>query len=1319
MSTLVQTSILHARTRLFQFLLVLLAGVVLMPGSSRSQGVSSEGKEFWLGFMPNADLPSQALAIFVGTGAANRIKVDTYGDNGNIVRSQSITLGADQTHRFDMSVGLSETRIQEVPQYKAIRVTSTAPCVVYGYSDNQLSTDGYLALPISGYGKEYYCFSYVDDFYWFVAGSHLGGEFLVVAPYDATEVTITLPENATTSLSEDGKTIGHNGRDTWKVTLNKGQTYLVQTTGWNFGTDDLTGAKVTSTKPVAFLTGHQRAQIETTGDNSKDHLIEMIPPTDRWGTEYFMVPHTKRVYGDYIRVLSAEDNNTISTNGATRTINAGEWFEVNEQKAATTFTSLNGKKFMVMDYSYHQNYVGSAGTADPNLGDPHIITMIPKEQFQKRIIFRTPVNVGSGFNHYLTVIYHKDFIGQVTLKKGPNSPAPLSQFAVGGTINLPNSDYVAQVCKISGDELTWIAEAPTPMGIYQYGFTQTEGYGWPAGMALKILTPDPMAPLETRVEDCGDFDVELTETHLMPKDAWDDTKIAEAYMVTETGDPNWNKVSFNYVFDLADDFTVGATKTTYTLRVLDKTQDAYAAVYTFDQAGNDSLYEYFYEAAKLGVTPKPEYVFAPVLVDQDSCMEITLRNDQTQGDIEITKASIMGLAQAGSFTVTPTDINKVLKPGETLKLTICFNALDTLTYLDSLIVQTLCAPFKFALRGEGVIPKIFASDKYFGLVEPGLGPKCAPIQIENRGKYPLTIFAHNFTTNVPEFTLDPAELSRFPITIPAGGKIDLSFCFAPTDTGNYRVQVDYTTNIPARYKALDKNYSILTGISLKPGAKLSVIDKSFGPTNCIERPQYTDTLYNDGDLAMLVDSVTLIGPGAESFNIVKSIPADRVTTSFALDAGPEENPKLTGVQYVVEFDPNYAGTGTQLVEADLVAWTRQGVVPITHVTGSRIAPVLAVDVTAPIDLGNIKTNFTKTATFNVSNTGTAPLVVTNIVTQGTSTGKFTLNPTNFTLAPGAVQPVTVTFTPGTDVGNFSETFMVVTEKPNCTQDLPVSVMAASNENNYTAQGADYQTVFTCIDKELNDPSFTNFSSDQDITITDIQVVNANGWDDAGDFAVVDQLTAPIQVARNGGTIEVPVRFTPSATGVREAGLRFSFDLEGESKEIIVPLVGIGDVIPQIVAVGSTAGGQEYTATMNDELRIPIVLDQSFANRNANVRGYSFDISFKRDAFSFADDVAGPANVTVERISKGYDPATDMETFTVTTTGLSPAEITVDNYAAQLHLLPRVHPGLTTDITVRNAAWLDANNNVICYIPTEYRDAKYQFDPLCGDIALQE
>jgi hypothetical protein len=1299
--------------RIFQFLLVALAACCMMPVSANSQGLSSEGKEYWVGFMPNYITPAQAISIYVGTGTPNKIKVETYGDNGNIVSSQSITLAADQAYKFKMSVGLSETRDRETPVYRAIRITSTAPCVAYGYSDNSLTTDGYLALPLSGLGKEYYCVSYYDDAY--SAGiDHLGGEFLVVAPYDATEVTIKLPDNANTTTSDDGRTIGHTSNSTWKVTLNKGQTYLVQTTGWNYGVDDLTGAKITSNKPVGFLTGHQRAEIELEDGNSKDHLIEMIPPTDRWGTEYFMMPQLARpICGDYVRAISAEDNNQITVNGSARQLNAGEWFEVSQQTVPTTIRSTNGKRFLVMDYSYEQFHFG-----DPGPGDPDITTMIPKEQFQNRIIFRTPSNAGTAFKHYATIFYHKDFIGQVTLKKGNNTPAPLTAFGAGSPVNMPTSDYVCQRVLLSGDEVTWIAEAPTPMGMYLYGFTSVESYAYPAGMALKILQPDPMAPLETKVEDCGDYDVELTETHLMPKDAWDDTKIAAVYMITEPKDVNWSKPSFNYVFTLDPKFEVGAEKTTYTLRVLDKTKDAYAAIYTFDQAGNDSLYEYFYEAPKLGATPLPEYVFAPVLVDQDSCMEITLRNDQAKGDVEVTKASIMGIG-GGNFTVTPTDINKILKPGETVKLRVCFHAADTLEFIDTLIVNTLCAPFKFALRGEGVIPKIYATDKYFGMLEPGAGPKCGPIELTNPGKYPLKIYAQDLNINNPVFTIDPNEMSRFPITLAPGAKTELNFCFAPKDTGNYTVTVTYATNIPDRFKTLDKNYSVLTGISLKPGAKLSVLNKGFGPTNCIDRPIYVDTLYNDGTLLMEVDSVSLIGPGAGSYRIVNSIPAGRVTTGFSLDPGPVENPKLNGVQYVVQFDPNYAGTTTAPQEADLVAWTKKGAVPITHVTGSRIAPVLAVDAGAPVEFGNIKTNTTKDLTFIVKNTGTAQLNVLDIVSTDPNAAKYPMTPKSFSLAPGAQQIVTVTFQPGADVGTFPATFTVVTEKPNCTTDLPVNFNGSANQNNYTASGADYQTVFTCKDKIL-DGTFGNYSSDQDIVITDIQVANdaTNNWNDKDEFALVNPFTAPITVARNGTFIDVPVKFIPTSSGVKRAALHFTFELEGVSMDTIVPLIGIGDVVPQVVAVGSFDGQQKYTATMNDELRVPIKLSESFANRNADVRGYSFDVTFKRDAFSFANDVAGPANVVVSRSFKSYDATTDMETYTVTTTGISPNEITVDDYAAELHLLPRVHKGMTSPIEVSNAAWLDANNGVICYIPTTYVPAQYEFDPLCGDNALQ-
>jgi hypothetical protein len=423
----------------------------------------------------------------------------------------------------------------------------------------------------------------------------------------------------------------------------------------------------------------------------------------------------------------------------------------------------------------------------------------------------------------------------------------------------------------------------------------------------------------------------------------------------------------------------------------------------------------------------------------------------------------------------------------------------------------------------------------------------------------------------------------------------------------------------------------------------------------------------------------------------------------------------------VQFDPNYAGTTTAPQEADLIAWTRKGAVPITHVTGSRIAPVLALDAGAPIDFGNIKTMTTKDLTFDVKNTGTAPLTVTGITSNGPNVGKYTLTPTSFTLAPGGVQIVTVTFAPGTEVGTFPETYTVVTLKPNCTEDLTVNVQGRSNQNDYTAQGADYKTVFTCKNRELNESNFGNLSSDQDISIMDIQIVNANGWDDPGEFQLKPGLTFPILVARGGSFIDVPVVFTPTSAGFKQAGLKFTFELEGVTHDTIVELKGIGDVVPQVVAVGAFDGQQKYTATMNDELRIPIKLKESFQNRNANVRGYSFDVSFKRDAFKIENDVAGPSNVLVEHVFKSYDPVTDMETYTVKTKTSSPTEITLDNInnvAAELHLLPRVHRGIESDITVANAAWTDANGTVICYIPTEYVPAKYQFDPLCGDLALQ-
>jgi hypothetical protein len=144
-------------------LLILAAAICSAIPATAQPGVTSEGREFWLGFMPNYIIPAERIAVYVATSVPNKITVETYSEGGTIARSQSATLGADKTHRFEMSVAQSETRDREKPLYRAIKVTSTAPCVVIGYSDNSLSTDGYLGIPLPALGKEYYCASYYDN----------------------------------------------------------------------------------------------------------------------------------------------------------------------------------------------------------------------------------------------------------------------------------------------------------------------------------------------------------------------------------------------------------------------------------------------------------------------------------------------------------------------------------------------------------------------------------------------------------------------------------------------------------------------------------------------------------------------------------------------------------------------------------------------------------------------------------------------------------------------------------------------------------------------------------------------------------------------------------------------------------------------------------------------------------------------------------------------------------------------------------------------------------------------------------------------------
>lgn len=1297
---------------------LVLALVSSVLGSSPvSAQVTSEGKEYWLGFMPNYINPAQKINLFIASGTANKIKIEQFGgptgQTPKIVRTITRTLAADEAITVNMNIGEAETREREMPQNKAIRVTSTAPCVVYGYSDNSLTTDGYLGLPITAYGKEYYSINYYDDAY-SPGFDHLGGEFLIIAPYDGTEVKIKT--KATTTLSDDGYKIGHREGDEWSVVLNKGQTYLVQTTGWEYGTADLTGSHIKSNKPIAFLTGHQRASIEIDAPgNSKDHLIEMIPPIDKWGTEYFMLPQLSRTKcGDFLRVITAEAGNFLAVNGSGRQLdNAGDYFDIPLATAPTVVRSLNGKRFLVMDYSYTQGYNG-----DPGPGDPDITTMTPKEQFQKRMIFRTPSNAGgASFTHYLTFICHKDGISQLKLKKGKDPAKALTAFGAGGVFPFPGTDYVGQRCKISGDEVTYIAEGPMPFGLYMYGFASVEGYAYPAGMALRIISKDPIYPLEAeRVEDCGDYKVTLTETHLMPKDTFDDTRIAEISMIEEIGDPRWSKLSSNYEFILDPNFQVGDSVGKFELRVIDKTKDAYAAIYTVDFAENDTVYEYRYTAPKLVTDPLPKFVISPVLVGTEKCMKITLRNAQTQGDLKLTSNSVMGVAKDKPFSISPVDLNKTLAPNDTVSIYLCFSPSDSGTVIDTLIVGTECAPFKYVVEGYGATPIIYAHDKDFGFSDVDV-EKCADVEVENRGTWDLVLSGQDLLATDQNF--HQATTQTWPVTIPPGQSRMVRYCFEPDAPGYFTSTATYSTNIPAKFAKQIKDYSKLEGTSAIPGAKLKVQNKRFGPTNCLVLPQYIDTLFNDQGKATQVDKVTIIGPGAASFRIVAS---DAPPVPFVLGANQDPT-RGEGFHYTVEFDPNVDASGNT-VDADLVAYVdgESTPRPITHLSGSRIAPILTVVApSANVDLGIIRINSPVVGTFEVRNTGTDVLDVTNIVARGADAPFVTdITPRAFQVQPGASQTVSVTITAGAEARVYTADLLVEARKPSCTPDVPQQFSVLASSNAVEAQGADYETVFQCLNRSLT-PSIQNFSSMDAITLTGIDIIDdpAQGWRESADFAPVAVFNGPVDVPA-GGRFDYPVVFTPNATGVRNAAIRFSYILNNEPKELIRQLTGIGDLVPQILGVGSidAANQMQYSGSTETVLTVPVQFSESFAGRNAGLYSYSFDISFKRDLFSFdRSDVDGPTGIALQTsATSSYDATTGYETWTVTTVGTIP-DLTLTDYAAQFTLHPRVSLEKESDIIVSNASWKDQSSGEVCYVPTQYVPAKFVYDPLCGDKAL--
>ena len=366
------------------------------PASVPSQWTAS-GTEFYACFLSVAgsndgDPSSKDRSLFLSARAPTRAVIEllrsTYRD------TVLVTPGSFTRVVLPDGIGLERDEY-ELPLPRALYIHSNEILTVYGFAHNYLSSDGFLIYPVQTLGTNYIVMSERNALNYPLGQGDPNprSEFAVVATQDNTTVTLKL-----TATSYSGRLLADS---TYAVHLNRGDVYpvMARDTGthivpvpahpewddyyqpWQSGPDcDLTGSLISSDKPIAVFSGHERAaspsdlEYDYTGA-TRDHLAEQMLPLPMWGTQFAVIPtgqdfNGKRLSGgDMVRVVSGYDGTTIKINGApVATLARGKYYEFMSGPACYI---ESGQPVMVAKFMQDANKNTDA------MGDPDLTLVRP------------------------------------------------------------------------------------------------------------------------------------------------------------------------------------------------------------------------------------------------------------------------------------------------------------------------------------------------------------------------------------------------------------------------------------------------------------------------------------------------------------------------------------------------------------------------------------------------------------------------------------------------------------------------------------------------------------------------------------------------------------------------------------------------------------------------------------------------------------------------------------------------------------------------------------------------------------------------------
>ena len=339
------------------------------------------------------------------------------------------------------------------------------------------TTDTYLALPTikSKTVKEYvYYVMSVNS-----PNSYSG--ILIVVTEDNTVLRVKVTQSTTIYHSHTRRYGWRRYRTYYDYSLSAGSQYSFTfnrlETRYMQTSNDLSGTKIVTNKPVSIFSGHRCAYVPYNHGNC-GYMIEQIPPVTFWGTVHYTTPlATRRSYT--IKVLAAFDgtNITIYCNDTAQS------YTLNEQKHLTR--TLYNQEYCII---YSNKKVLVAQFSGRHGEDPSMTLVSPSKNFVSKLQFSTFQHATYYYPNYVNIIVMAQYYqpDSIYLKAGGLRMSLSTQEWTPIRASNNTEAYATKVTVLSGTVEIIHTNIAALMTAIVYGVAARNGYIHSGGLSITV-----------------------------------------------------------------------------------------------------------------------------------------------------------------------------------------------------------------------------------------------------------------------------------------------------------------------------------------------------------------------------------------------------------------------------------------------------------------------------------------------------------------------------------------------------------------------------------------------------------------------------------------------------------------------------------------------------------------------------------------------------------------------------------------------------------------------------------------------------------------